>query len=449
MNRSAFLGVVVGLALIWASCSQQGPGQTQPSGGSGGSATGAGGTAGSGSPASSLGGASGSGGVTGRGGESSGGATVAGGATSGGGTSSASGGTIGTGGRTTSSGGATGSGGTVVSGGTTGTATNGGTTGTGGSLGSGGAAGSSARGGTTGNGGAGSGGAASAGATGSGGRATGGATPSGGTTSSGGTTGATTTSNGGSGSGGSTAAGGSTGALNPADIVPDLVGFYWEGTCVGTRDPGGHNCPLDDKGSSCPTGATYDQQGVIRDKVFNVKGTSGQKYTINFEVAGVIGTRCYTGGTRASSAAPSDSGYNNWWYVGGTQYNNSIWNTYELHVSPSTGDASKDVYYFNAADNPGGSYCEREASYLAKYTASFKALGGGTLTFRIHDSNCQAQQNCGSDTVASDPCTPRSVDLSGMSPQPPTSFKQPPSNVLSKTYYPQWLWLTVTSVTSP
>ena len=249
--------------------------------------------------------------------------------------------------------------------------------------------------------------------------------------------------------GGATGAGGSTGSLSPADIVPDLVGFYWEGTCKGTRDPGGHNCPLDDKGSSCPTSSNYDQQGIIRDTTFNVKGITGQKYTVNFEVRGVIGTRCYQNGKHASTAAPSDSGYNNWWYIGGTQYNNSWWNTYELHVSPSTGDASGDVYYFNGSDNPGGTWCEKEASYLVKYTASFAVLGGGTLTFRLHDSNCQAQQNCGSDTVGTDPCAPRTVDLSGMTPQPPASFKQPPTTVLSKTYYPQWMYINATSVTSP
>jgi hypothetical protein len=243
---------------------------------------------------------------------------------------------------------------------------------------------------------------------------------------------------------------GGTGVFSPADIVPDLAGFYWEGTCVGTRDPGGHNCPLDDKGSSCSTGSRYDQQGIIRDKTINVQGTPGQPYTITIEVTGVIGTRCYAGGTRASTAALDENGYNNWWYIGGTQYNNSWWNTYELHVSPCTGDLSNDVYYFNGSDNPGGTFCEREASYLVKYTASFKALGGGTLTFRLHDSNCQAQQNCGSDANPSSTCAPRTVDLSGVSSQPPASFTQPPTNIIgTKSYRPQWLWIVATSVTTP
>jgi hypothetical protein len=168
------------------------------------------------------------------------------------------------------------------------------------------------------------------------------------------------------------------------------------------------------------------------------------------DVTGVIGTRCYTGGARASTAAPDENDYNNWWHVGGTQYNNSWWNTYELHVNPCTGDASNDVYYFNSSDDPGGTFCEREATYPVRYTATVKALGGGTLTFRIHDSNCQAQQNCGSDVNPSSTCAPRTIDLTGVSPQPPVTFSQPPTNVLgTKTYMPQWLWIVVTSVTTP
>ena len=46
-------------------------------------------------------------------------------------------------------------------------------------------------------------------------------------------------------------------------------------------------------------------------------GEAGKKYTVNIEVRGVAGTRCYTGGTRASTAAAKEDDYNNWWYIGG------------------------------------------------------------------------------------------------------------------------------------
>jgi hypothetical protein len=407
MNRATFVGVVASVFLLTANCSQQGPGQAEGAGGSGGTTTGAGGATGSGGQSSGSGGAGGSGGVSGSGGENAGGSPESGGASGSCGDTSESGGASGSGGRTTAAGGNAGA--SAARGGAAGSSARGGATGSGGA---------SARGGATGSGGAGSGGAStgSGGAMGTGGRGTGGA----------GTGGVNGT--GGSGTGGSSA------AITPADIVPDLAaGFYWEGTCGGTISVDGHNCPM--------TGT-----GINRETPLKVGGESGKKYTVNIEVRGVIGTRCYKGGTRASTASAKEDDYNNWWYIGGTYANaTGWWNTYELKVTPSTGDA--DQYYFNGSDNDGGSYCEREASYLVGYTASFKVMGGGTMTFKIHDQNCKAIQNCGKSIVKTDPCQPRTVDLSKMSLQPPTSSpaaKQPPKN---DQWYPQWMWIVATSVT--
>jgi hypothetical protein len=332
------------------------------------------------------------------------------------------------------SGGASGSGGSTptttkndaaITGGSTSRGGAGGNAGSGGSAGSGGT--TTAQAGAPGTGGAGSGGATSGrgGATGTGGApATGGAPGAGGATST------------------------STSAITPADIVPDLDGFYWEGTCSGNVSVSGKNCPLYDNGATtCASGTSWANRGTIRDKILNVKGTSGTTYTINFEVRGVVGTRCYTGGKAASTATPTATGQNNTWYVGGTQANDSIWNTYELHVDPAvTGEAN--VYYFNAfPSNPD--WCQKECTYEVKYTASFKVTGGGTMKFTVHDSNCQGQQNCGSNESATTCDSPRSnIDLTGMSPA--ATFKQPPTNSVSgKTYYPQWLYFDVKSVTSP
>ena len=234
---------------------------------------------------------------------------------------------------------------------------------------------------------------------------------------------------------------GGGGGISVTDVVPDLQGYYWEGTCAGSIAVEGHNCPLSDANSTCPA------NGIDRTKSIPVKGVSGQAYTINIEVRGVIGTRCYTGGTRASSAALNENGNNNWWYSGGTYANpTGWWNTYELHVSPSTGDASGDVYYFNGSGIQGGTDCEREATYVVNYKASFKVKGGGMITFKLHDQNCKGQENCGSNPDASSTCAPRTVDLTGMAAQPPANFSQPPSN---NTWKPQWMLIAVTSVTSP
>ncbi|HYP76278.1 MAG TPA: hypothetical protein VER12_09995, partial [Polyangiaceae bacterium] len=240
---------------------------------------------------------------------------------------------------------------------------------------------------------------------------------------------------------GGAAAGSGGAALTAKDIVPDLNGYYWEGTCAGSIAVEGHNCPMSDTSSSCPT------NGINREKTIPVKGVTGQLYTINIEVRGVIGTRCYTGGTRASTASLNESGNNNWWYAGGSYANpTGWWNTYELHVSPSTGSAAGDVYYFNGSGVQGGNDCEREATYLVNYKASFQAKGGGTLTFKIHDQNCKGQQNCGSNPDPNSACSPRTVDLTGMAASPPSGFMQPPAN---STYKPQWMLIAVTSVTSP
>jgi len=251
----------------------------------------------------------------------------------------------------------------------------------------------------------------------------------------------------GSGTGGTAGSGGSgtgtagVGGTTAGGVVPGLQGFYWEATCAGSIAVTGHNCPMSDALATCPAG------GIDRVQTIPVLGVTGQLYTIYIEVRGVVGTRCYTGGKRASVATASEMGDNNWWYEGGVYANPTGWfNSFELHVSPATGAASGDVYYFNNSDVQGGNYCERDATFLINYQANFKAIGGGTLTFKIHDHDCRAEQNCGKDTDPSSPCTPRTANLAGMAAQPPASFTQPPSNL---SYKPQWMFIAVTSVTSP
>jgi hypothetical protein len=397
MNRSKLLCVAYVSALLAAGCSQTGP-------------------AASGNGGSSEGGSSGSGGET-----ASGGKTGSGG--------SGSGGDEATGGSESSGG--VGAGGSVGSGGTSG--------GTGGKA-SGGATGS----GGVAAGGSGSGGAQAGGVVGAGGTAKGGAVGSGGAAAGGAAAGGAAA--GGAGSGGVTGSGGSTAGLAET-VVPDLAkGFYWEGTCAGNYDPGSKNCWFYDQSTSCPA------SGINREITQKVGGESGKKYTVTIELRGVVGTRCYKGGTRASNAAAKEDDYNNWWYVGGSYANpTGWWNTYELKVTPATGDA--DQYYFNGSDNDGGNFCEREASYLVGYTASFKVVGGGSMTFKIHDQNCKAMQNCGKSTTSSDPCQPRTVDVAPMSLQPPSTSpaapsNQPPKNQSGKTYYPQWMWIVAKSVTA-
>jgi len=199
---------------------------------------------------------------------------------------------------------------------------------------------------------------------------------------------------------------------------------------------------------ACPAGATWATRGTINETTLTVGGTVGTPYTISFEVRGVLGTRCYVGGVAASTAAPNPNGPNNTWYVGGTQYNDSIWNTFEVHVL-NPGGAEAAVYYANAFPiNPN--WCEREATYQIGYMASFGVIGGGSILFRIHDANCQMQQNCGPNEASTTCDAPRTIAVSDLSPPPPPNFVQPRAIASAgKNYYTQWLYFDVKNVTTP
>lgn len=374
-----------------ASCAQNGPGSTTASGGS--SATGSGGSGnGSGGSTTGSGGSSnGSGGANaGSGGSSSG----SGGTNSGsGGSGSGSGGSIGSGGSNSGSGGA--------------------------SSGSGGA--SNGTGGAVGNGGSGNG--------------------SGGSVGGGGTKGT-----------GGSAAGGTSGALNIADIVPTgFDGYYWEATPSGNTKLDGTNYPFAPAAGGCQTGATWDTTGYTSTKMLTMKGTVGTPYTVRINVRGVVGTRCYTGGMPGPGATtdPNASGPNNTWYIGGKQFEDSIWNTYELHIN-NVPAGKPTVYFLNSFPNIS-KWCGKEATYEVKYDASFQALGGATISLTIHDSNCRTLANCGAveGQATCDTSAARVIDMAGVSPAP-MNFTQPRTGAVGGTTYTvQWLWIDVTSVTSP
>lgn len=240
--------------------------------------------------------------------------------------------------------------------------------------------------------------------------------------------------------------------MNIADVVPTgFDGFYWEASPSGNTALSGTNYPFGPAAGGCPSGATWDTTGYINTKTMTVKGTPGTPYTININVRGVAGTRCYTGGMPGPGATtnPNASGPNNTWYIGGKQYNDSIWNTYELHIN-NVPTGKPTVYFLNSFPNISN-WCQKEASYEVKYDASFQALGGSTLTLTIHDSNCRTLANCGAveNQPSCDSAAARTIDMSGVSPAP-ANFAQPRTATLgNNTYYVQWLWIDVTSVTSP
>lgn len=259
----------------------------------------------------------------------------------------------------------------------------------------------------------------------------------------------------GSGMAGSGTAGTGSGALDPAVIVPDIDGFYWEGTCKGVAE--NHNCLI--LTGNCPSGADFYSTGTTISKSVKVHGTPGTKYTLNIEVRGVAGGRCYTGGTPGTTnKADLYQNTNNGWYAGGKQLNDSIWNTYEIHVENPAVDGAPNVYFANSVQaiadpdafpSGTGNNCQMEMTIGYSYTASFPVMGDSTVRFDIHDSNCKGQQNCGH-TAQTEACSTgaRTVNMSGMTPA--ATFPQPVTNTVgTATLYPQWLYFDVKTITSP
>jgi len=433
MNRTTQCMLwLAGFALVTASCSQSGP----ATGGNGGATSSGGGTSSGGTSATGSGGSTSTGGAT----------------TSAGGTTTNAGGTAtGAGGTATSAGGtATNEGGTATNAG--GLASAGGVARTGGSI--------TGAGGTT----TGSGGSNSAGGT----NAAGGVARTGGSSTSNG--GTTTSAGGTSAAGGTTSgSGGGTGTtVPPSTIVPSLDGFLWVMPASAKGTASGANYPDYDVNGNCPNAtAAFATQGIFSSVVHKVGGTTGTQYTINFELRGVLGTECYSGGSTTATGstqptlAANPEVANNGWYMGGSPVA-SKWNTYEVHVKPAVGtthlnpaDNTENVYYLNAfPTNPSG-WCSKEGSFPMNYKASFPVMGGGTITLTMHDSNCLTQQNCGPIGIVG-VCAnnPRSVDISDMT-QPATStvlasMTQPYKQIVgSSTWLLQWALFAVRSVTSP
>lgn len=291
------------------------------------------------------------------------------------------------------------------------------------------------------------------------------------TTSGGGSGGAATTTTGGGagpgGAAGSSAGGAGGGAVTVEQIVPTLDGFLWVGDCA-AGSGSGKDCPINSNNGNptCNLNTTdFFALGAFQVKTHKVGGTPGTKYMINFEARGVTGGKDYTGGTRQSTEATFNQMGNDGWRVGGVP-TPSKWNTYEIHVTPPVPGqpvtvanqvpkcmgcppAGDNVYYTNSIPNTDAVH----ETYPIKIKASFPVLGGGLITLIVHDSNCLGQQNCGPDDNANAMCIepppagPRTMDLSGLSPQP-ANFIQPYTQAHTPNpWYPQWLYFDVQSVT--
>jgi len=249
------------------------------------------------------------------------------------------------------------------------------------------------------------------------------------------------------------------GAPTVESIVPTLDNFMWVGKCADAMGSF-KDCPvLSDVGTTCSTSTNWYAAGAFRVATHKVGGTAGTKYVVNFDARGMTGGKTYNGGMRHATDTMYNQTGNDGWEVGGLP-TPTKWNTYEIHVSPPVpGQAvnnqaltcdecpkgADNVYYTNAF---AGAADGTHEVFPVKISASFPVMGGGTITLVIHDSNCLAQQNCGTNTDPQAMCdAPRQMDLAGFGATLPAGFKQPYSTPHTpNAWYPQWLLFDVTSI---
>jgi hypothetical protein len=232
--------------------------------------------------------------------------------------------------------------------------------------------------------------------------------------------------------------------IDPAVFAPDIDGFYWEATCGGSAAKA-RECSL---AGTKQSGADWETTGVTNENLFTVNGVEGQKYVLTLDIRGVVGTRCYQGGQRRSADPVNAAGANDALYVGGTPGGEGWWNTFEVHVEAPAMSNDANDYYLNAFeqtyDNQDYEKCNSPSTYEVNYQFELAVMGDSTVRFRLHDYNGNAIQNCGSG-ADTEPCAPRSVDMTGVTPAP--TVAQPVNNQpVSGTYYPQWIYIDVVSV---
>jgi hypothetical protein len=273
-----------------------------------------------------------------------------------------------------------------------------------------------------------------------GGSSTGGSSGGAGTGGSGGAATGGTNSTGGAqggvggqgGKGGTTATGGSSaGAGGGGDLIT---------TVAGKLDGYLFTAPCSDKGTGydCTnSGCTGNTKTTTQ--TFTIGGTPGQAYTMAIHVYGIAEGKRYTGGTRRAGGTDytGDTG-GDFLYTGGMDPG-STYNTYEVHVR-NQAMTETAVYFLNSINGT-----EQHSSYALSFDMTLMVVGGGSIVFRVYDSNCRQIMNCGPGAGSSTCAKPRTIDVSGANPAP-MSFTQPWVGQAPAGAYGQWVLLDVKSV---
>ena len=201
-------------------------------------------------------------------------------------------------------------------------------------------------------------------------------------------------------------------------LVGQLDGFLVDESCKGPR--GGADCP----------GQWCDKSNALETS-FKLSGGAAdpaQIFEVTLQVRGVSECKVYEGGKRRVLSQQERNAEGDAWYAGGVPQGlpDTPWNIHGIHVSPKIVGEAND-YYLNAC---GAGQSETHLTWKLNYQAKIKVRGGGTISYRMADSNCRMIVNCGSeDADMTATCSQAHVvPLTGAVPGPPAGFKQPLTN---------------------
>jgi hypothetical protein len=176
-----------------------------------------------------------------------------------------------------------------------------------------------------------------------------------------------------------------------------------------------------------------------------VTGPTTTTYELTIRVRGVMEAKNYTTACmRRAGNGPMDAAVQGGDFLctgGATQ--SSSYNEYSLAVSAGQVTGQPTFFGLNARNGTP----EEHESWALNYTMTMRVRGGGTIRYRLFDSNCRQITNCGADT-GSGACgtDQRILTFAGADPMP-SMLNQPYLGAPNAAGPGQWIFFDVTSVT--
>ena len=249
----------------------------------------------------------------------------------------------------------------------------------------------------------------------------------------------------------------------PSVIVPGFDGYYWEATPSGNTALSGTNYPFGPAEGGRPYRRDLEHDRLHRHQAGADRGRHGRHevHDQHQRPRRRGHALLQTGGTAASTAAgvgPARTTPGTRWSAVQRQHLEHAGDSRRAadHCQANDGSVQRRLRHLLHNSFNTSAWCPERGDLRDRYNASFPVTGGGTITLVNHDSNCRTLANCGAVEQQTSCNSSRRAhhrhggrDPGGDGPGRRT-FTQPRTGSLAgSTYYLQWVWFDVTSVTSP